>query len=207
MRLYTLERGERPVILAAPHAGVLQPGRDTLPIDRIMRAADPESAAIADRTARLLDATLLACHATRLWVDLDRRPDDRDPHGADAIMPDRPDWKERGERLRALYLPWHRTIRLLTRLDGEQHGHATLLTIHTHDGLERIRVTHAPGTDMERADALARALDAHGLPAFASVADDAHLDGDAAHATRLRLDLPAGTDPMRLARAVTDTLA
>ena len=207
MRLYTLERGERPIIIAAPHAGVLQPGHDIIPLDRIMRAAEPDITPATRRLARLCDATLLTCHATRLWVDLDRRPDDRDPHGAAAIMPDMPDWGERGERLGALYLPWHRTIGLLARLDADRCGHATLLTVHTHADTHRIRVSHAPDTDAMHARTLVDALDAHGLASEATVADDAHLDGDDPRTIRLRLDLPADADPTRLARAVTDTLA
>ncbi|WP_190972533.1 N-formylglutamate amidohydrolase [Bifidobacterium myosotis] len=152
--LFGVEAGVAPVIIHTPHAGLLIPD---MPGCRLASPAmfERTAAIVRDRHAAPLGrflrsatgGTLMIAHATRLWCDVERYPDDReimnrvgmgaipvaDIDGDDLYETGySPDANERGRRFRLMYAPWHRMLDHLADGMIADTGRATLLDAHTY---------------------------------------------------------------------------
>lgn len=191
MSLFTLlapERGETPVIVEIPHAGLAIPesvaGSLAVPRDAVLRDSDLYVDRIWDG-APDHGATLLCAGVSRYVVDLNRAPDDVDRD----TVPDHPAprptqargvvWRVTTDgraalraplryadleaRLALFHEPYHRALREVVERKRERFGYAILLAAHSmpstsRDGASR-RADVVPGT-RGRTSADPRVIDA-----------------------------------------------
>lgn len=153
--LFETMQGATPLLIHMPHAGQLIPdGFDRTRLadpDAFDRACeltrDRHADTLGMETAQSLDATIMLNHASRMWCDPERYPDDReemnragmgaipirDIDGHPLYQPGQsPGMRERGRRFRLLYTPWHRLLDAQCGLMLDTFGQCTLLDIHTY---------------------------------------------------------------------------
>ncbi|MBT1161754.1 N-formylglutamate amidohydrolase [Bifidobacterium sp. SO1] len=143
------------MLIHVPHAGqqlpdTITPDRfaDPTAVDHLYRnIRDMHADTIGSELADRLDASMMLNHMSRIWVDVERYPDDReemnrvgmgviythDMNGRPLYQPGRePDGRERGQRLNRLYRPWHATFTNTIRMMLDIHDRATIIDLHTY---------------------------------------------------------------------------
>ncbi|KFI63284.1 N-formylglutamate deformylase [Bifidobacterium longum subsp. longum] len=143
------------MLVHTPHAGRLVPdGFDRTRLTDA-EAFDQTCEQVRDRhadtlglmIAARLHATIMLDHTTRMWCDPERYPDDREEMNTAGMgaIPTRdidghplykpgqaPGMRERGQRFRLLYTPWHRMLQAQCRTMLDTYGRCTIIDVHTH---------------------------------------------------------------------------
>ena len=160
MAYFTLtkpDRGETPLVVEVPHAGLSVPeevgAQTVVPREAIVRDAD----ILVDKlyeAAPEQGATLLVAHVSRYVVDLNRGPDDVDratvgdhPNARTALQPRGVVWRmttdgidvlqrpltfeEFSRRISTFHTPYHLCLRKTLEERRERHGFAVLLAAHS----------------------------------------------------------------------------
>lgn len=164
--LFEIRQGATPMLVHTPHAGRLVP--DGFDRTRLTDPAmfDQTCEQVRDRhadtlglmIAARLDATIMLDHTTRMWCDPERYPDDREEmnKAGMGVIPTRdidghplykpgqaPGMRERGQRFRLLYTPWHRMLQAQCRTMLDTYGRCTIIDVHTHPREPRPFEPHA----------------------------------------------------------------
>lgn len=155
MQLITLTTGSKPILIHVPHAGynlpnTITPNRfnDPTAVDYVYRSTrDMYADRIGQTLADTCNGTLMINHISRLYCDVNRYPDDREPkntigmgaiythdlNGQPLYKPNyQPDGREHGERFNLIYYPWHRILHDQTQLLLNLYDQCTILDIHTY---------------------------------------------------------------------------
>lgn len=153
--LFEIRQGTTPMLVHTPHAGRLIPDRfdrtrltDPTMFDQTCeQMRDRHADTLALMIAARLDATIMLDHTTRMWCDPERYPDDReemnkagmgaiptrDIDGHPLYKPGQaPGMRERGQRFRLLYTPWHRMLDTICQTMLDTYGRCTIIDVHTY---------------------------------------------------------------------------